>query len=272
MIRKNVIPILLLLCCINIACNSSKKAATANKTPDLVAKGGGDNTVLSPKENFFAGLDNNYRSPNWFVGKANISVEVQGNAVSLNGTILLRKDSAMLLILKKFGIEAVRALVTKDSVRVINRISGEYMIHPLSYLTETFNIPADFKVLQDVIIGNPPFLDKKVATYTQKDSTCTLTNVTKDLNSEYFFEAQSYNLRTVKLKQMETQNTLLLKYSSYHDVNSKPWSYTRFIEANDLETGRSVAQIDFTEIELNVPKTLRCEIPQRYKRVDTFEF
>ncbi len=272
MIRKNIIPILLLLCCFSIACNSSKKAANANKTTDLTEKGGGVPKELSPKENFFVGLENNYHAPNWFSGKANVSVEIQGNAVSLNAIILLRKDSAMLLILKKFGIEAVRALVTKDSVRVINRISGEYMVHSLSYLTETFNIPADFRVLQDVIIGNPAFLDKQTAVYSQKDTICSLATISKDMNAEYLFEAKSCKLRTVNIKQIESQNTLFLKYDGYRTLNTKPWSYIRLIEANDLEMGKNTAKIDFTEMELNVPKTIRCEIPTRYKRVDAFEF
>ena len=261
---------MLAICVFAMSCNSTKKTSP-EKAKELTEKGGAIKRPFTPKENLLEQLDYNRINADWLSGKANIAIETQGKSITLMGIVQLRKDSAMLLVLKKFGIEAVRALITRDSVRVLNRLSGEYMSHPLSYIAETFNIPADFKVLQDIIIGNPPLMDREKVVFTQQDSTYNLVGSSAILTSEYQFD-NKYNLKTARLQQLATENTLLLKYDNYKVLNNKRIAYTRTLEANDLERGKTSVEMEFTEMELNVPKTMRCEIPSRYKKVEVFEF
>ena len=256
--------------CIFSACHSTKKVNEAKKDNlELTEKGPKSN---NPIENLFSQIDNNAIRAEWFSGKANITVQYQGNPLVLSGVIQLRKDSVILVVLRKFGFEAARALISKDSVCVLNRLSGEYMKRPLSYVSETLNIPADFATIQDILLGNPHFYDKKQLVYTKRDSTYNLSGNDLNIATEYQFDTKYYILKNVDFRKVKTSEKVHLIYSNYQKVETSNVSFMRQIEASSPNGNKGSAIIDFTEVEINKPKIIRFEIPSRYRKVDVFEF
>ena len=53
--------------------------------------------------------------------------------------------------------EAVRALITKDSVKVLDRYNKRYLLTNFSYLQKFSSVPLSLDKLQDALIGNPTF-------------------------------------------------------------------------------------------------------------------
>ena len=256
--------------CIFSACHGSKKVSEARKDNiELTEKGVKAN---SPIESLFSHIDNNAIRAEWFSGKANITVQYQGNPLVLSGVIQLRKDSVILVVLRKFGFEAARALISKDSVCVLNRLSGEYMKRPLSYVSETLNIPADFATIQDILLGNPHFYDKKQLVYTKRDSTYNLSGNDLNIATDYQFDSKYYMLKNVDFRKVKTSEKVHLIYSNYQKVETSNVSFMRQIEASSPNGNKGSAIIDFTEVEINKPKIIRFEIPSRYRKVDVFEF
>ncbi|MFX8942119.1 DUF4292 domain-containing protein, partial [Acinetobacter baumannii] len=64
-----------------------------------------------------------------------------------------------------FGYVA-NVLITKDSLTLV-RLKGEKYVQrrTIAYLKEVTQIPFSFSVLQDIIVGNPVFLDSNIVSF-----------------------------------------------------------------------------------------------------------
>ncbi len=86
--------------------------------------------------------------------KFSAEVESNGESSSFSGNIYLVKDSLMWISIQKFGLEAVRLLITADSARMINRINKTYFISDFDKLNDLFKTDFDFDILQSILTGN----------------------------------------------------------------------------------------------------------------------
>ena len=91
-----------------------------------------------------------------FSAKADIKLERSGKKQSFKSTLRLKKDSAIWMsITPLLGIEVARVLITKDTVKIINRLEKNYFIGDYLYINKRFNIEFDFDQLQAILLGNP---------------------------------------------------------------------------------------------------------------------
>ena len=72
----------------------------------------------------------------------------------------MEKDSQIFITIRgAMGVIGIKALIKKDSVVLIYPLSKKIERKPLSYLQEVVKIPISFTTIQDLIIGNPIFMD-----------------------------------------------------------------------------------------------------------------
>ena len=72
----------------------------------------------------------------------------------------MEKDSQIFITIRgAMGVIGIKALIKKDSVVLIYPLSKKVERRPLSYLQEVVKIPISFTTIQDLIIGNPIFMD-----------------------------------------------------------------------------------------------------------------
>jgi hypothetical protein len=92
---------------------------------------------------------------NYLVIKSKINFKSQGNSTNLTANIRIKKDSLIWLsITPGMGIEVVRAIVTPDSVKVINRLDNKYDAYSISYIKQTLGIDMDYYNLQNLLVGD----------------------------------------------------------------------------------------------------------------------
>lgn len=90
-----------------------------------------------------------------------------------NAVVNLRIRSDSLIWLNAtalLGIEVVRALVTPDSITVLNRLKHEYYQKSFADISKWLRFPVNFHMLQNLLVGNPLFLSPLI-THLQYDST-----------------------------------------------------------------------------------------------------
>lgn len=87
---------------------------------------------------------------------AKMSVEALIDSSSNSFTVSLRikKDSLIWMSISKLGIEGVRVLVTKDSVKFMDRIKNKYFRGDYAYISKLLNTELDFEILQSLLVGN----------------------------------------------------------------------------------------------------------------------
>ncbi len=74
---------------------------------------------------------------------------------TFNGQMRFLKDSMVWISLSPgLGIEAVRAIISSDSLKGINRLQNTYIAAPVGYLAEVLHPALSFDLLQAMLLGN----------------------------------------------------------------------------------------------------------------------
>jgi len=91
----------------------------------------------------------------WFSAKFSAEYSNKGKENSFSGQIRIRKDSLIWISLTPMlGIEAIRLMISQDSVKLINRLNNTYFIGDYEYVNRFLNTNIDYDLLQAVLLGN----------------------------------------------------------------------------------------------------------------------
>jgi len=205
----------------------------------------------------------------WFSAKAKINFEDDNIAVSGSASVKMRKDSVLWMSIKKLGLELARVQLTRDSVYIIDRFHSEYNITSLDYIEKRYNIPADFLSLQSMILGNPMLLPRVLKMEQSISENYHLSAKTKEVNSDYYIIPESFKLHKSAFAMDDNRRSLELNYGEFTEVNRKQiFPYLCKLDINSPETGPVIIEIKYSKVELNVPKSIQFEIPEKYTRTD----
>lgn len=87
---------------------------------------------------------------------AKLSVDAVIDSTNNSFTVSLRmkKDSIIWMSISKLGIEGARVIITKDSVKFLNRLKSQYFKGDYAYISKLLNTELDFEMLQSLLVGN----------------------------------------------------------------------------------------------------------------------
>lgn len=91
-----------------------------------------------------------------------VQYESEQNSYNFIANVSMIKDSQIFITLRAdLGIIVMKALIKKDSVFIISPTSKTKTLdrQPISYLQQVVKIPFTFSTIQDLMLGNPIFLD-----------------------------------------------------------------------------------------------------------------
>ncbi len=198
---------------------------------------------------------------------AKVKIDYEGDAIADQATanIRMQKDSVIWISLTgALGIEGFRLMVNKDSVKLMNKLEKKVQYRSISYLQELTEIPVDFYGLQDLIIGNPVFIDSTIISYKKTDNEILILiagNVFKNLLS-----LSNPDLRIIhsKLDDMQAlkNRTCDITYGDYILLDSINFSTTRKITV--AEKSKLNIQLIFKQYEFNKQLTYPFTIPKNY--------
>lgn len=204
---------------------------------------------------------------------AKIRVDYEGAERSDNYTAYLsmKKDSIILIKIKGsfLGISAVglEAKIRKDSVTVVQLVGQKGVTYrSISYLQEMTQIPFDFATLQDLIIGNPIFIDSNVVSY-KASANQLLVLIVGDLFKHLItldnnnFLVQHSKLDDVDLQRNRTGD---ITFSNYQPMG--PYQFATYRRITVAEKSKLDIYLDFKEFTLNDPLKYNFEIPKNLKR------
>lgn len=203
----------------------------------------------------------------WLSAKARIVPDGFGIGVSLSANIRVHKDKAIWMNVSKIGLEAGRALIRPDSVFIIDRFNRMYYARPIDYVESEFNLPADFSLLQEMILGNAVLLDEKNIKSKQLTDRFILSGTNTDYQTEYRLGNASYLLEEMSVNDETNQRNFFIDFDEYKTIDENTnFSHRRHIELNSEETGAGTILINFSKVEINVPKSMPFSVSPRYER------
>lgn len=202
-----------------------------------------------------------------FSAKINVDYQgTDGKKYDVNANLRMYKDSAIWIsITAILGIEGLRAYITKDSVKILNKQDKVFTARSVAYLQEMTALPLDLHSLQEILIGNPAFLDSNIVSYSRTGSSISLLSV-----GPWFKHLLTLNdiskIDNSKLDDMDINRsrTCNLSYSEYEQKKGVVFSKKRRITI--AEKSNLDIKLDFKSYDFNETLSFPFTVPKNYKR------
>lgn len=188
----------------------------------------------------------------WLTGKARVEITDGANKTSFTASLRMRRDSAIWISISPVaGIEAARALLTRDSIRVIDRMNNDYYSKGYDFFSSFTSLPVTFEVLQDLITGVPVYTATNSAVVVKADSIYLLDFSSGSRKNTVTLNRSFLNvLQTVK----DSSAADLTISQQYEIPYTDPFSLWRKIEMRHPQAMQII--ITFSKIKLNEPVKL----------------
>ena len=226
----------------------------------------GEDSVAFIKETYKQVLQNHIDFTT-FSAKVDVDYkDSDGKDVNATAHVRMYKDSIIWLsVTGPLGIEGLRVYLTTDSLKYLDKQDKVYVSRSLSYLQEVIGLPLTLGALQDLLIGNPVFLDSSIISYSRSANTISL------LSQDDFFK----NLLTVNETDKRVQNSKIddldtlqnrscfLTYAGYENDEGIYFSTKRTITISELK--KLDFKLDFRQYEFNKTLSFPFAVPKNYK-------
>ncbi|RZM28912.1 MAG: DUF4292 domain-containing protein [Pedobacter sp.] len=199
-------------------------------------------------------------------GKANIDFNGNTNNVSMN--VKMERDKKIWVsITAVLGIEVARAVITPDSIFVLNKLQSTYLKKPIRYIYNYTSKEVSFKLLQDVLTGNAisSFFNPN-AQLDVKNDLYELNGTQGNLGFTILFNTL-LKPRETNLNDLMAGQALKVVYGDYQKVNE--YVFPTAIKINSMSGKRKVAiDLDFSKVEMNVPVDFPYSVPKRFELIN----
>jgi hypothetical protein len=276
-LKKNgcFIGMMIMMCWLAMGCHTTRKVAgihTAISKKDtcgaLIVRNAERDSILMVHQTL-----NNLQSKRidfkTFSGKIKVEYEdSHGKQPNITAYVRIIKDSLIWVSLYAtvFNIEAYRIVITKDSVIVLDKINKEAQIRTFDYLEDVTGIPLDYHTMQDIIIGNPVFMDSNIVSYKRSCDRILLSTVGKyfkdliTLTNDSSLLLLHSKLDDVDVDRNRTADLTYDDYDNKTGVNFSTYREITASEKNKLDITLYYKQYDFNK-DLSIP----FGIPKNYK-------
>ncbi|ARS36542.1 DUF4292 domain-containing protein [Pontibacter actiniarum] len=229
------------------------KKETVPSTASTAVKAVGDVKVNN--------LDFNYLS-----SKGQITVNDKNDNLSSGLSIRMQKDSVIWVSIQPgLGIEAARMMLTQDSVYFMNRLKKEYAATDYRFLRNKLQVDVSFEVLQSILLGNyQPQGSEKVMS---AEGMQHIQQQRQNLTFDYFISDINSKLQQLNVQDINTSNTITVKYNSFEPVGQVPFAHG--LAAQVLQKGE-VSDFTLKHSRVSVsdePLSFPFTVPSEYKHL-----
>lgn len=255
------------------SCRSTKKIQTAIVKKDTVSvpvlpSGPTRGDTLAFIRSNYDSIQKNRIRFTTFSAKMDVQYnDGDGKKYDVNANIRMYKDSVIWVsVTAILGIEGLRAYITKDSVKLLDKQNKVYTARSVSFLQEVTELPLSLSSLQDLLIGNPVFLDSNIISYNRSSGSVSLLSLGDYFKNLFTIMESSRLVESSKLDDMEeTRNrTCYLSYSDYENKKGVNFATRRGI--NVSEKKKLDIRLNFRQYDFNETLSFPFNVPKNYTR------
>jgi hypothetical protein len=263
--RTRVLSKIVMLAIVSVvfACKSKKAivAPPAAVKPDTVVvnKNADNIKMLRSKDIVFNTLA--------LKGKADLDMGGSSNSVTVN--VRVQRDKKIWMsITAILGIEVARAVITPDSIMVLNRLQSTYIRKPFSYVYRFTSKQVTFQMLQDILTGNTidTLLTPTAMLALNNAGLWKLSGTQAALGYDVLFNTFQKS-SVINMNDVRAAQALKVSYGSYQKVNE--YLFPTSIRINSMSgTKRVNLDFDFSKVESNVPVDMSFTVPKRFELIN----
>lgn len=193
--------------------------------------------------------------------------DAEGKKYNVTAHLRMYKDSVIWVsITAILGIEGLRAYITKDSVKLLDKQNKIYTARSVAYLQEVTDLPLDLSSLQDLLLGNPVFLDSNILSYSKSGENVSLLDIGDFFKNLLTVEGTGSQMQTSKLDDVDDlrNRTCYLAYTDYENKNGVNFSSRRNISVTEKK--KLDIQLNFKQYDFNETLSFPFSAPKNYKR------
>lgn len=207
----------------------------------------------------------------FFTFNAKIKAEYQSidDNQSFTAYLSILKDSMIYLQLKGFlGIIGLQAVITKDSITIVNKVQEKYVQkRAISYLQDVTQIPFTYSTLQDLLIGNPIFIDSNIVSYkNNNDNKLIVLIIGSVFKNLLTIDNNNYIITHCKLDDIDIHKNRTCDISLSNFVSNNVVTFSTYRSIAVSEKSKLKVNLDFKEYSFNEPLKYKFIIPRNYPK------
>jgi Domain of unknown function (DUF4292) len=139
----------------------------------------------------------------------------------------IKKDSLIWFSISGFGIEAVRGIITSDSLFAIDKLHREYYKFDFASLSQNFNFDLNFDVLQSLVLGNMPIKKVGKNKFVKKENDYYLLHQEEGkVMIDNYIGQQNRKLKKLQLSNDDnSENKLTMTFDDFQMINEHVFPY-----------------------------------------------
>lgn len=214
----------------------------------------------------------------WLSAKMMVEISMNDKKNRFKGNLRILKDSIVWISISPgFGFEVARVMVTKDSLKFINRLNQTYYLEEYSALKGLIGMEIPFRSFQNLLTGNMPPIN---SFYSWETDTTDKFHVVREkplensdkvyekpIKQEYHIDPKNFKLREIIVQQIKPQKrTIYFKYSHFQSNNQNlfPEQLTGLIK----DKAERNINISYKNVSTGEPQNFPFSINPKYKKLE----
>jgi hypothetical protein len=211
---------------------------------------------------------------NMSASKVMFTLNQQQNAITVNGSIRILRDSIIILSFQPFfGIEVARIAITQNEITAIDRINKQFCSVNFSSVKEQFGIDANYNMFQSIftnslfIFDNPKPADIALFDKVNVGELSLLQVSKKGINQEFNVDEKGKILGGRAFLD-NNPYSVSWNYSNFNTLeNDYSFPYNIKITVSEGNGKQQGVDLLYNKIELNKNLNFQFSIPSSYKEV-----
>jgi Domain of unknown function (DUF4292) len=208
-----------------------KDSITANLLPDTSAIITNQPKAENTLENDVNNIKINEIDFAYFTSSSKLRYKTATENQNAQINFRIKKDSLIWFSISGFGIEAVRGIITKDSLFAIDKLHREYYKFDFESLSQNFNFDLNFDILQALVLGNLPVKKKGKNKYVKRENDYYLLHQ-QDGNVliDNYIGDSNRKLRKLQLsKEAQAENKVTMTFNDFQKINEHIFPYESLV-------------------------------------------
>ncbi|MEE4197644.1 MAG: DUF4292 domain-containing protein [Bacteroidales bacterium] len=229
-----------------------------------------EKTVLSPEEIDVQIKKNALNTAGIVINGAKIKIIQNNQTQRLRANLKSIPGESMLISLSSsLGIEIARALITPDSIRFIDRINRNYLIGSYSTVASIYNIPVDYKLLQDALFDLQSLYFQSfhypTKNYKPKDGYFQFFKEDHQITYHFKIDQDNFFISRVQLNFHNLPKIITLDYSNYTKFDQ--FFIPMDISATISDQDKTIqVNINYSDMRIE-PVQIKLIVPSSYHRI-----
>ncbi len=221
------------------------------------------------------------KKPEFFYSKITTEYSDTNRNINLKTSLRMVKDSAINLLVTYMKLPIANAIISIDSLLVVDKRNKCYISKDLSYIKENFGIDFNYKNLEELFLGLPLDYDRNQKYFQIHEPTNYIISSHRkhkiirfekkskeDLHIKYYLNNEANHLKRTEVSSPSDSIDIFVDYRTREFIDGFNLPKEVFIQIKSPRN-RILIELTYEKSEINQRQPLILVIPEGYEKCET---